>query len=396
MTEVSCEAQIGEQVREAVQNSRDLFLHRLQQLVTLETPSLNPSALEPALELTSRWLEALDFTVRRLPGPKSGGHLLAYPRTRSKGLGYQLLLGHLDTVWPLGILEQMPFKVEGDRVAGPGVYDMKAGLVMMLSALEALNSCQKEPALTPVLLINSDEEVGSFESTKAIRRLSRFARRAFVLEPSLGPEGKIKTARKGVGGFTVRIHGRAAHAGLEPERGVSAILELSHVIQSLFALNDPSRGVTVNVGTVDGGLRANVIAPSSEARVDVRVLRVADARDIEHKIMGLKPSNPAVTLEIHGGFGRPPLEPTPRNQKLWRTARRLGRDLGMDLEEGVAGGGSDGNTCSLYTATLDGLGAVGDSAHNPEEHIVLSKTLERTLLLAMMLHQKDGVESLGE
>jgi glutamate carboxypeptidase len=239
--------------------------------------------------------------------------------------------------------------------------------------------------LTPIVFLNSDEEIGSRESTRHIRRLARVCERVFVLEPSLGPDGYLKTARKGIGRFTVTVHGRAAHAGLDPDAGASAILELSHVIQSLFALNDPERGITVNVGTIDGGLRPNVIAPKSTAVVDVRVRTHEDGERISAAIHSLQPATPGVQLETEGAIGRPALEPTPRNQALWRLARNYATELDLDLQQGIAGGGSDGNTTSQFTATLDGLGPVGDGAHAAHEHLYVARTLERTALLTMLL-----------
>ena len=209
--------------------------------------------------------------------------------------------------------------------------------------------------------------------------------RVFVLEPSLGPDGRLKTTRKGIGRFTVKVKGKAAHAGLDPERGASAILELSHVVQALFALNDPENGITVNVGTIEGGLRPNVVAPESKAVVDVRVETQKDAEFIESRIHGLEPSVPGTVLEVDGRIGRPALEPTPRNRELWHLAEGLSGELGLDLQEGLAGGGSDGNTTSLYTATLDGLGPVGDGAHAPHEFLYVEETLERTALLTLLL-----------
>jgi len=206
-----------------------------------------------------------------------------------------------------------------------------------------------------------------------------------VLEPALGRAGQLKTVRKGVGQFTVKIKGKAAHAGLEPEEGHSAILELSFLIQALFALNDHERGVTVNVGMVDGGMRPNVVAPDSKAIIDVRVLTQEDAGRIEEAILSLKPVTPGVSLEISGSIGRPPLERTERNRRLWEIAKGKAGELGMELEEGIAGGASDGNTTSLYAATLDGMGAVGGGAHAQHEFIVIDKTLDRTALLALLL-----------
>jgi glutamate carboxypeptidase len=236
-----------------------------------------------------------------------------------------------------------------------------------------------------VIFINADEEIGSRSSTRYIRLLAQHANRALVLEPALGERGDIKTARKGIGRFTVTVYGKAAHAGLDPEGGASAILELSHVIQKLFALNDVDRGITVNVGTVDGGIQPNVIAPHSKAVVDVRVPTVAVGNEIEYIIHSIKPDNPEIRLQVEGSIGRPSMESTPRNQKLWERARQVGAELGFDLHQARAGGGSDGNTTSQFTATIDGLGPVGDGAHAIHEHLLIDKTLERAALLTMLL-----------
>jgi len=311
--------------------------------------------------------------------------LFARPLNRLRGTPLQLMMGHYDTVWPLGTLRNMPFKVEGDIVHGPGVYDMKGGIVQALLALEALRFFDARPSVTPLVFFNSDEEIGSGESRHYIEKLAPLMDRVLVLEPSLGPSGQLKTARKGIARFTVTVQGEAAHAGLDPGAGASAILELSHVIQSLFALNDLERGVTVNVGTIDGGLRPNVVAPKSEAVVDVRVATQADASWIESTILALEPEIPGTRLQIKGGFGRPAMERTPANRRLWNLALQLGKDLGLNLEQGAAGGGSDGNTSSLYTATLDGMGAVGDGAHAHHEHLLIEKSLERAALLTMVL-----------
>ncbi|MGR9106393.1 MAG: M20 family metallopeptidase [Gammaproteobacteria bacterium] len=357
----------------------------LARLVEMETPSTVPESQRAILDLLSAELGALDFRVRRIPGRKSGGHLFARPQNRGRKRPAQLLLGHCDTVWPIGTLKEMPLTIQNGILRGPGGYDMKAGLVQMIFALQAIRRLDLRPDLDPLVFINSDEEIGSFESTRYIRALSRSMRRSFVLEPSLGQSGRIKTARKGVGRFTVTVTGKAAHAGLNPEQGASAILELSHVIQRLFALNDVERGITVNVGMIDGGLRANVIAPESKAIVDVRVLTAKDAAEVEHAIRNLQPVTPGVNLHIEGRIGRPPLEPTEANRRLWTLARELAKSLDWELEEGTAGGGSDGNTTSLYNATLDGLGAVGDGAHARHEFVDLSKMPERTALLALLL-----------
>ncbi|MDT8320471.1 MAG: M20 family metallopeptidase, partial [Xanthomonadales bacterium] len=330
-------------------------------------------------------LEALGFRVRRLPGHRSGGMLYARPATRRRGAPAQLLLGHYDTVWPLGSLTDMPFDHEGDIARGPGVYDMKGGLAQALLALDALRHFGLTPQVAPHVFLNSDEEIGSRESRRWIEALAPLMDRVFVLEPSLGPTGRLKTSRKGIARFTVTIRGEAAHAGLDPGAGASAILELSHVIQALFALNDPERGISVNVGTIDGGLRPNVVAPKSSAVVDVRVATLEDEKNVESAIRSLQPAIPGTSLEIDGGFGRPAMERTPANRAAWRLARMIGKKLGLQLEQAMAGGGSDGNFTSLYTATLDGLGAVGDGAHARHEHLRIGASLERASLLVLLL-----------
>ena len=364
---------------------RDQFLSVLESLCRAESPSLDAHRQQAVHAVLAANLDALGYAVRELPGTRSGGHLYARPRRRNRGAGVQLLLGHYDTVWPVGTLATMPFGFEGDRARGPGVYDMKGGLAQIVVALASLRGLGIEPELTPVVLVNADEEVGSRESGRYVRRLARIADRALVLEPSLGIEGRLKTERKGVARYTVVVHGRAAHAGLDPGAGASAILELSHVIQALFALNDPARGITVNVGTIDGGLRPNVVAAASRAVVDVRTRSAADAERVDASIRQLQPVTPGTSLSIEGGPGRPPLEPTARNQALFETAQALGQHLGMTLGGGTAGGGSDGSTASLHTATLDGLGPVGDGAHAAHEYIEIGPTLDRAALLALLL-----------
>jgi glutamate carboxypeptidase len=368
---------------------REELVDLLRRLVAEESPSISPETHDAAACVLAGELEAVGYRVRRLRAETRAGPLFARPRQRVRGGPLQLVLGHIDTVWPVGTLRHMPFEVEGDRVRGPGVFDMKGGLAMMILAIAALRRAGVEPSLTPVVLVNNDEEIGSHGSRRHILRLARRARRAWVLEPSQGPSGSLKTARKGVGRFTVRVYGRAAHAGLEPEAGASAILELSHVIRGLFEMNDPARGITVNVGTVDGGLRPNVVAPESRAVADVRVCTWADAERIERTIRGMTTATPGTRLEIHGGFGRPPMERTPRNRSLWQLARECAGRLGFELAESLAGGGSDGSTTSLHTATLDGLGAVGAGAHAPDECLFIDATLQRTALLALLLAAPD-------
>jgi glutamate carboxypeptidase len=291
----------------------------------------------------------------------------------------------------------MPVEVRDGRLAGPGVYDMKGGLVQGVFALRALQELGLEPPCAPVFLINSDEEIGSGDSLCRILRLARRVRRVFVLEPSLGPSGRLKTRRKGAMRYVVRVFGRAAHSGLDPEKGASAIHELAHVILRLYALADPGRGVSVNVGVVSGGLRRNVVAPEARAEIDFRVLRIEDAREIERAMRELEAVTPGTRVEVEGEVDRPPLEPTPGNQALWEAAARSARELGLELEQGTAGGASDGSFTSQVTPTLDGLGVVGDGAHALHEHVEIARMPERAALLALLLLEPPApVEGEGE
>jgi glutamate carboxypeptidase len=364
---------------------QESMVNLLCRLVALESPSTDPAAQQPVFELLAAELTRLDYRVQRLPGKLTGGMVYGRPRVRSRGQASQLLIGHCDTVWPHGALATMPLSREGDRLAGPGAFDMKGGLVIGLFALQALAALGLQPALTPLVLINSDEEIGSPESTRHISRLAQAASRVFVLEPGFGPEGCLKTARKGVLRFDVMVQGKSAHAGLAPQEGVSAILELAHVIQQLHALNDWDRGISVNVGQISGGTRPNVIAHEARAIVDVRVPAVADADRISAAILALPATLPGARVAIQRISASLPLEPTPRNQRLWQQAQAAGRLLGLDLEAVAVGGASDGNTTSQFAATLDGLGPVGDGAHAVHEHVLVNHLPERAALLALLL-----------
>jgi len=357
----------------------------LTQLARTESPSDDRAAVSTVLAILASELEYCGMTVRLYRGRQSGGTLYARPHEPARDLPLQMLVGHCDTVWPLGTIREMPVRVEGETLFGPGVFDMKGGLVQMISALRCLRDLGFQPPALCVVVINSDEEIGSPDSTALIRRLARRSVRAYILEPAFGPSGKLKTARKASGGFTITVKGRAAHAGVNPEEGASAILEMSYQVQRLFALNDAARGITVNVGTIDGGLRSNVIAPEVRASVDVRVRTRADAALIEAAIRDLRPVNPETTIQIDGGIDQYPMERLPRNQALWRMAEQLGRRLGLDLDQAEVGGSSDGNTTSRYTATLDGLGAVGDGAHAAHEQARIPAMVDRCALLVLLL-----------
>jgi len=357
----------------------------LIQLVEAESPTVDPDSQRVPQQLLTERLESLGFRVRRYPGETSGGMLLARPADRVRGSPIQLLIGHSDTVWPSGTIADMPARTEDGRVYGPGSFDMKGGLVQLILAIKTIRSLDLEPGLLPLIFVNADEEIGSRTSTRYIRKLARLASRALILEPALGDQGSLKTERKGIGRFTFTVFGKAAHAGLDPEAGASAILELSHVIQKLFAMNDPDKGITINVGTIDGGVQPNVVAAHSTAVVDVRVPTIADGDRVEKLIHGIKPEIPGVRLRIEGAIGRPSMESTPRNEALWDSALAIGKQLNIELSRARVGGGSDGNTTSQYTATLDGLGPVGHGAHAEHEFLYIDKTLERAALLTMLL-----------
>ena len=377
--------ELGEKILAVAEEEKEAMLSFLLELASMESPSDEPEAQVPVQAFLTSALEDLGYRVRKVSGKRSGGFIFATPRERIRGRTAQLLLGHCDTVWKKGTLETMPLILEGNRLRGPGVFDMKAGLAQMIFALKILRKLGVEPEVTPVILVNSDEEMGSPESTPAIGRVARRVIRAYLPEPAMGEEGKLKTVRKGMSRFRIRVVGKAAHAGLDPEGGASAILELAHVIRTLHSMTDLARGVTVNVGVVSGGTRANVIAPEATAEVDLRMLSKQDGDEVEARIRTLPTTVPGTRLEIEGGMLMAPMERTPRNRDLWEAARRAAEDLGMTLEETMVGGGSDGNTTSQFTATLDGLGAVGDGAHASHEFLYVDRQVERCALLARLL-----------
>ena len=375
----------AQSILEYLAGQRDAMVEMLVSLVEKESPTDVVASQAAVQSQLSDALCELGFGVRHVPGRETGGHLFAVPEHRERGKPAQLLIGHSDTVWPLGTLETMPVVVENGHVRGPGTFDMKAGIVQGIFALRALRELGHQPPATPVWFINSDEETGSPESKRYVRLIAKHVARAFVLEPALGLVGHLKTARKGVGRFVVRVHGKAAHSGLDPTGGASAIHEPMHVVQRLHAITDLERGVTVNVGVVRGGSRVNVIAAEAEAEVDVRILSASDGEAIAETIHAMRALTPGTSLEIEGGIQIPPLERTARNRLLWQAAAEAGGRLGMDLTEDISGGGSDGNTTSLYTATLDGLGSRGDGAHANHEHVEIESLVDRAALVAELL-----------
>jgi len=378
-------ANTAARVLDYVNNQQHVLTNLMKDLVDAESPSAHPETHDNVRRILRLALASAGYESRETRGSDVPSHVFARPAERTRGRPSQLVLGHFDTVWPVGTIKERPFRIDGNVIHGPGSFDMKGGLAQLVLALQAIRDLQLETPVVPVIFVNADEEIGSRSSTRYIRLLAQHANRALVLEPALGERGDIKTARKGIGRFTVTVYGKAAHAGLDPEGGASAILELSHVIQKLFALNDVERGITVNVGTVDGGIQPNVIAPHSKAVVDVRVPTVAAGNEIEYIIHSIRPNNPDIRLQVEGSIGRPSMEATPRNQRLWELTKQVGTELGFELHQARAGGGSDGNTTSQFTATVDGLGPVGDGAHAIHEHLLIDKTLERAALLTMLL-----------
>lgn len=363
----------------------DELVGLVRALCELETPSTDPTTHGPAFALLARELEASGCRVRRVPGRASGGQLLAVPATRERGKPLQLLLGHIDTVWPVGTLAGMPVQIREGRLHGPGSFDMKGGLALAVHALRTLRAVGATPSVTPMLFVTSDEEVGSGESRRWIERLARTADRVWVLEPPYGPDGRLKTARKGVGGFTLTVHGRAAHAGLDPTAGASAIVEMAHQVLRLSTLAEPEAGVSVNVGVIAGGERTNVVPALCTAEIDVRVPGGTEAARIEAALGALTPVTPGTRLELSGGIDRPPLERTPANRAAWERARAAATSIGLELAEAAVGGASDGNLTSRLAPTLDGLGPVGDGAHANHEHIRVDSLVPRAALLALLL-----------
>jgi glutamate carboxypeptidase len=303
-----------------------------------------------------------------------------------------MLLGHLDTVWPTGTLEEMPFRVEKGRVWGPGTLDMKAGVAMAFTAIEYL---QEHPAFAKrpiVLLLVSDEEVGSPASRALTEKIARECEAVYVLEPAQGLDpGAYKTARKGIGHYRAHVSGVAAHSGVDFEKGHSAIAELAYQIGLIQGFTDLQHGITVNVGTVHGGTRSNVVAAEAWAEVDVRIARKADVVRIDRKFRGLRVRDRHCVLSVEGGLNRPPMERTPGTVALFRRAATLARTMGFVLQEAATGGGSDGNfTSALGVPTLDGMGAVGEGAHATHESLLLKDLAPRTALLTAMLIRPEG------
>lgn len=360
----------------------------IRELVECESPSDDPASVNRFVDLLASKVEGVG-KVRTFPGGRFGRHLrceFELPGLRKPRDGRILALGHSDTVWPLGTLKKMPFRQEKGRLWGPGVLDMKSGIVFFLFAARALRELDVPVARRVVLQLNSDEEVGSESSRPLTEEAAKGTAAVLVLEPGTGMTGKIKTARKGVGDYTVTVRGRASHAGVDFQNGASAIVELARQIERIAGFTNLARGITVNPGVIAGGTRTNVVAAEARAEVDIRVARMKDAPALDLKFQGLRVIDKRCSIHVEGGVNRPPMERTAGIRKLFQTARGWARELGVELEESSTGGGSDGNfTAAMGVPTLDGLGGVGEGAHAINESILIDRIADRTALLAMLL-----------
>ena len=371
---------------EQVRGAEPRLRARLRELVEIESPSDDREAVNRAADCVVDWARELGGEVLRHPGG-SFGDVVELRFGAGGNRKPVLVLGHLDTVYPMGTLATMPWREvqaeDGVRLQGPGVVDMKAGVVMALEAIAALRELN---ALNrPVtLLLNPDEEVGSEVSRPHTERLARESEAVFVLEPAQGLA--YKTARKGVGHFELVVNGVAAHAGVDFASGHSAVLEMARLAVEVSGWTDLSKGRTVNVGVIAGGTRSNVIAARCRAEVDVRVVTMDDAARVEEMFRGLRTRDAACTLKVEGGINRPPMERSAGTVALFQQAQRLAAEIGLDLKEAATGGGSDGNfTAAIGVPTLDGMGAVGGGAHSPGEYVVAGHLVERTALIAGMI-----------
>lgn len=364
---------------------REQMAQTIRQLVEIESPTDNKDAVDRLGSLLAGRFEGLGGHAKFHRTQNFGDHLqVDVPGRSGKPV---LLLGHLDTVYALGTLATMPFRMSQERLWGPGTFDMKSGIAFMLYAIEALRAWHGDELPRPVsVLLVSDEEVGSDSSRHITENLAKRSGAVLVLEPAYGLKGAVKTARKGVGEYLLKVQGKAAHSGLDFEKGESAIIELSRQILAVSKLTDLKRGITVNVGTIQGGTRSNVIPAEASAVLDARVARMKDARPLDRQVRSLKPFNRKCKLQISGGINRPPLERTPQVAALYEKAAEIAKQLGWKLQEAAVGGGSDGNfTAALGIPTLDGLGGVGEGAHSTQESVLISELPLRAALLARLI-----------
>jgi glutamate carboxypeptidase len=366
---------------------KDDLVECIRQLVEIESPSDNKQAADRLGAFLAEKFEALGGKPRFHKSANFGDHLQVDFTGRRAGKPV-LLLGHFDTVYPLGTLANMPCQVSEGRLWGPGVLDMKSGIALMLTAIEVLRASHGDLPHPITVLLVSDEEVGSDSSRQITENLARLSAAVLVLEPSYGLHGAVKTARKGVGEYKLKVTGKAAHSGLDFEKGASAIVELAKQITKVSQMIDMKRGLTLNVGLVQGGTRVNVVPAEATAVLDVRIAKMKDAMAIDRKLRALKPFNRKCRLEIDGGMNRPPMERTAGVATLFEKASEIAKRLGWKLEEAAVGGGSDGNfTAGLGIPTLDGLGGVGEGAHATHESILISELPRRAALVTGLIEE---------
>ncbi|MBV9768010.1 MAG: M20 family metallopeptidase [Bryobacterales bacterium] len=359
----------------------------IRELARCESPSDQPQAVNHFVNLLASRLDGA-VNVKTLPGGRFGHHLRCeFKPSRAKAEpGKILVLAHSDTVWPLGTLNQMPLREEKGRLWGPGVLDMKSGIAFFLYALHTLRMLEI-PARRDILFqVNSDEEAGSETSRQFTEEAARHSAVVLLLEPGTGLKGKLKTARKGVGDYTVTVKGKASHAGVDFKAGASAVIELARQIPKIAAFTNVKQGITVNPGVIAGGTRTNVVAAEAHVDVDIRIAKAKDAATLDKKFRSLRPFDKRCSIQVEGGLNRPPMERSPQIANLFQTARACAKELGVTLQESATGGGSDGNfTAALGVPTLDGLGGVGEGAHAANESILLDRIADRTALLTMLL-----------
>jgi len=377
---------VAQKIKNFLQPALPQMIDLLRRFVIAESPSLEKAYADRCCEIIAAEWRKHGLQVRRIPQKNRGDHLrIVSPPNSPRPNGQLLVLGHYDTVYASGTLKKMPFRLTAGKAYGPGTFDMKAGIVQALFAHRALQNLNLASNKRIVFLWTSDEEIGSDSSRKLIETEARRSDAVFVLEPSFGPRGMIKTARKGVGEAEIIVYGRASHAGLAPEEGINAVHELCHQVSQILKWNNPHRGTTVNADIIQGGTRTNVIAERARAVLDLRATSIAEMTRLERQLLALKPVLRGARLEIHGGFNRSPLE-RKMSAALFKRAKSLAAQMNLSLEECVVGGGSDGNlTAALGIPTLDGLGAVGDGAHSTHEHILIAAMLIRAALLAALL-----------
>ncbi len=359
----------------------------IKEMVEIESPSDDPRAVNQFVDWIATRLAPIAKIRIIKAGPHYGNHLLAeFHLPGKKKTGQVTALGHSDTVWPMGTLKTMPFREADGRLWGPGVLDMKAGVAFFIAAMECLRELDISVPHKVVLQINSEEEIGSHSSRLITEQSAKASKAVLVLEPGTGLTGKLKTARKGVGGYIVKVTGKASHAGVDFEAGANAIVELSRQIEKIAGFTDLSRGLTVNPGVISGGTRSNVVPAEAMVEVDIRIARLRDEMSLAKKFQSLKPFDRRCRLEITGGLNRPPMERSKGIVALYRLAQAEAKKLGITLEESMTGGGSDGNfTAALGIPTLDGLGAVGEGAHAMNESLLTNRVADRTALMAALV-----------